>query len=170
MLNYFIFYYIFIYLAYFTTSLFKEMSCYQTLNDLLISPSLPKPSYLNYHQLKGLVYSLESRYPNLAKVYDIGKSVEKRSLLVLKISNSINFRPLGKPMFKYVANIHGDEAIGRQLLIYFASYLLLNYDKNERVKNILDTVETHILFSMNPDGFEKAQEGNCAGISNNNTG
>ena len=42
-------------------------------------------------------------------------------------------RELGKPMFKWVANMHGNEVIGRQLVIFMAKYLLMNYGEDKRV-------------------------------------
>ena len=42
-------------------------------------------------------------------------------------------RELGKPMFKWVANMHGNEVVGRELVINMAKYLLTNYGKDERV-------------------------------------
>jgi hypothetical protein len=36
------------------------------------------------------------------------------------------FRGLLVPMVKFVANIHGDECVGRELLIRLARYLLFN--------------------------------------------
>ena len=160
MLNYFINYLIFIYLILLKTRFSHQGS--SNLVDLTFS----KANYLNYDQLKEYLHSLQSEYSTFAKVYTIGQSVEKRSLIVLKISNSIDSRPIGRPMVKYVASMHGDEAVGRQLLIYLSSYLLSNYLKLDRVKNILDSVELHFLFSMDPDGFEKAKEGNSAGNGN----
>jgi len=55
------------------------------------------------------------RYPRLAKLHSIGKSVQKRELYVLQITDSVQDEPrrLGKPMFKWVANMHGNEAVGR---------------------------------------------------------
>ena len=42
-------------------------------------------------------------------------------------------RELGKPMFKWVANMHGNEVVGRELVINMAKYLLTNYGQDERV-------------------------------------
>uniref|UniRef100_T1L0V9 Peptidase M14 domain-containing protein n=1 Tax=Tetranychus urticae TaxID=32264 RepID=T1L0V9_TETUR len=122
--------------------------------------------YLNYENLTKFVHLLELRFPGLVKVYSVGTSLEKRELWAMKITNT-HKRPLGKPMFKYVANMHGDETVGRQMLIRLAWHLVSNYDKNTRITHIVDTIETHLLFSMNPDGFERAKLGDCDGISKN---
>ena len=71
------------------------------------------------------------------------------------------------PMFKYVANIHGNEALGQHLLLVLAQYLCHNYGTNQRVTNILDTTEIHLLSSMNPDGLQTAKEGDCFGAERN---
>ena len=50
--------------------------------------------------------------------YKLGHSTEDRELLCMRISQGVrNQRTLLKPMVKYVANIHGDEAVGREMLI-----------------------------------------------------
>ena len=42
-------------------------------------------------------------------------------------------RVVGKPMFKWVANMHGNEAVGRQMVIFMTQYLLSNYGVEDRV-------------------------------------
>ena len=36
-------------------------------------------------------------------------------------------REVGKPMLKWVAKMHGNEAVGRQLVMFMAKYLLANH-------------------------------------------
>nr|XP_012140788.1 PREDICTED: carboxypeptidase D-like [Megachile rotundata] len=119
------------------------------------------PHYTHYEELKQLFSSLARTYPTLAKVSSIGKSVEGRDLLVLEISENVRERKLGEPMVKYVANMHGDEAVGRELLVYLAQYLLHNYGKDERVTKLVNNTDIFLMPSMNPDGFEKSEEGKC---------
>lgn len=112
------------------------------------------------------LHKITELYPTIAKLYSIGKSVEKRDLWVVKISTNVNDdRPVGKPMFKYVGNMHGNEALSRQLLLYLIQHLLTNYGKDDYVTRLINSTEIHILPSMNPDGFERAKEGDCNGIA-----
>ena len=62
-------------------------------------------------------------------------------------------------MMKWVGNMHGNEALGRQMLVYYVEYLLVNYGKESRVTNLVDNTNIFVMVSMNPDGFETAKEG-----------
>lgn len=117
--------------------------------------------YVTNEQLQKCLKNIESRYPLLSKVYSIGRSVNGQDLSVISISENVHSREVGKPMFKYVANIHGDEALGRQLLLVLAKYLLEQYHHNDRINNLLKKTEIHLLPSINPDGFNNSVEGVC---------
>ncbi|KAJ8675417.1 hypothetical protein QAD02_011203 [Eretmocerus hayati] len=131
-----------------------------------INENFVRPRYHHYNELKKLFDKLQQEFPSLARVFSIGKSVEGRELLVLEISQNVGRRKLLKPMVKYVANMHGDEPVGRELMIYLAQYLLYNYGKDPRVTRLVNNTDIFIMPSLNPDGFEKSKEGNCYSLSN----
>ena len=49
------------------------------------------------------------RYPGNAVVYEIGRSVQKRKIIGIRIGTTNERRELLKPMVKIVANMHGNE-------------------------------------------------------------
>jgi len=69
-------------------------------------------------------------------------------------------------MFKWVANMHGNEAIGRELVIAMCRYLLENYGKDDRVTSLVNGTDLWMMPSLNPDGFEIAKEGHCYNVIN----
>lgn len=119
--------------------------------------------YYNYDNLTRLLQSLALQYPHIAKLSSVGQSVEGRELWVMRITKDPDMDSPGKPKFKYVGNMHGDETVSRQVLVYLVEYLLANYGNEPRVSELVDTTDVYIMPSMNPDGFERSREGDCNG-------
>lgn len=124
--------------------------------------------FLNYHFR--VLHDLANKYPNITRLYSIGKSVQGRELYVLEIAQHPGEHRFGIPEFKYVANMHGNEVVGRELLLLFAKYLLENYKIDDRITKLIDTTRIHLLPSMNPDGYELAVEGDASsGVGRKNS-
>ncbi|KAL2096139.1 hypothetical protein ACEWY4_008287 [Coilia grayii] len=119
--------------------------------------------YYNYEDLTRLLKSLAVKYPHIANLSSIGESVMKRELWVMRITKDPNVDLPGKPKVKYVGNMHGDETVSRQVLVYLVEYLLDRYGSDPRVTELINNTDIYIMPSMNPDGFEKSVEGDCLG-------
>ncbi|KAL3269150.1 hypothetical protein HHI36_008230 [Cryptolaemus montrouzieri] len=70
---------------------------------------------------------------------------------------------LGIPNIKLIGNIHGNEAVGREIILNFMEYLRTEYDTNTTIQWLLNNTRLHFLPTMNPDGFAVSHEGMCIG-------
>jgi hypothetical protein len=113
--------------------------------------------------------SIATSYPNLAKLYSIGQSGQGRNLWVMKLALNpqVDDQTDPRPQFKYIANMHGVEIVGRELMVLFITDLLQQYGKDPLVTNILNKIQLHILVSMNPDGAIRGRRGNATGVDLN---
>ncbi|KAK7501785.1 hypothetical protein BaRGS_00006871 [Batillaria attramentaria] len=125
-----------------------------------------------YHdavQLEAFLTNISQTYPEITRLYSIGKSINGVDLWVIAIGESPRDHVTLRPNVKYVGNMHGNEVVGREELLHFIEYLVTNYGQMENVTHLLNTSTVHILPSMNPDGFAVAStEPACNGIGRGN--
>lgn len=116
--------------------------------------------YMSNAELKEAITEFGQRCSHISHIYSIGKSVKGFPLLVIEISDRPS-QEEAEPSFKFIGNVHGDEPVGRELLLHFADWLCSNYMKDPLATLIVKNVHLHLLPSMNPDGFAMRQRGNA---------
>ena len=114
----------------------------------------------NYYDLMKFCSRVAREHPEATR-FAIGKSVQQRELLGVRIRTA----PRRKKI-KLVANMHGDETVGRELLVLLVDHILTNKGDPD-IKALLDVAEIHVLPSMNPDGFARGRRTNALGYDLN---
>ena len=102
---------------------------------------------------------MEEKYPLIARRFSLGQSARNRTLWGIRITDNLD-KEEDEPEFKYVANMHGDETVGREIMVHFVRELLENYSVNAETRRLIDETDISIVPSMNPDGFELGRRAN----------
>ncbi|XP_078273433.1 carboxypeptidase M-like isoform X2 [Rhinoraja longicauda] len=103
--------------------------------------------------LESFLQRVRTSYPSITHLYSVGKSVEGVDLWVLAIGKHPEEHTVGTPEVKYIGNIHGDELVGREMLLHLIEHLVENYGKDPTITEIINSTRIHIMPSMNPDGY-----------------
>ncbi|XP_045685900.1 carboxypeptidase M [Phyllostomus hastatus] len=118
-------------------------------------------SYHHQEEMEEFLKNVAQNYTSITHLHSIGKSVKGRNLWVLVVGRSPKEHRIGIPEFKYVANMHGDETVGRELLLHLIEYLVTNDGKDPEITSLINSTRIHIMPSMNPDGFEAVKKPDC---------
>ncbi|XP_054480553.1 carboxypeptidase M [Anoplopoma fimbria] len=113
--------------------------------------------YHDNRQIEQYLVQIRDSNPDITHLYSIGQSVRGQQLWALALSLTPQRHTVGIPEFKYVANMHGNEVLGRVLLLQLIDDLVRGYRNNETWSlQLLKSTRIHILPTMNPDGFNAA--------------
>uniref|UniRef100_A0AAZ3RFA9 Peptidase M14 domain-containing protein n=1 Tax=Oncorhynchus tshawytscha TaxID=74940 RepID=A0AAZ3RFA9_ONCTS len=126
-----------------------------------LSPDEPSTiiqfAYHSNAQMYSVLKRTAAKCSHISRTYSIGRSTEGKDLLAIEFTDNPGGHELLEPEIKLVGNMHGNEVLGRQLLLYLAQYLCSEYLLgNQRIQTLVNTTRIHILASMNPDGYELA--------------
>uniref|UniRef100_A0A183B1T7 Carboxypeptidase N catalytic chain n=1 Tax=Echinostoma caproni TaxID=27848 RepID=A0A183B1T7_9TREM len=111
-----------------------------------------------YHTNGDISLFLENvnrKCPDISHVYLLDDNVGGNNLTAINQVCFSHFSSL--PHFKYIANMHGNEILGRELLLMLAHDLCTGWRKNDqKITNLIKLTRIHLLPTMNPDGWSKA--------------
>lgn len=107
--------------------------------------------FYDHAGLGAILARLHKQFPELTKLYSIGKSVEGRDLWCLEVT-SRKGDAKRKPGMYIDGNIHGNEVQGGEAVAYTAWYLCHQYGNLEKVTELLDRCVFYLFPTINPDG------------------
>lgn len=109
--------------------------------------------YHSYQEVEKDLINLEESHPHLAKVYDIGDSLERRNIYALKISDNVSMDE-DEAEVLFIGCHHAREWISVEVPFLLGKYLVENYDSNAEIKDLVDRSQIWIVPLLNPDGLE----------------
>lgn len=125
-------------------------------NAAAVSTSTLEFRHHSNEEIPEILSSIHGRCPNITRVYTLSeRSVRGLPLYVMEFTTTPGYHQLYHPEFKYIANMHGNEVLGRELLLHMANYLCEQYLAGDPdIQKLINLTRIHLLPSMNPDGWQ----------------
>ncbi|MCU0606934.1 MAG: carboxypeptidase regulatory-like domain-containing protein, partial [Candidatus Edwardsbacteria bacterium] len=118
--------------------------------------------YHNYSQMVSFLDSIRAKYPAITRKVSFGTTVEGRALWAFLITDNPDASE-NEAEVRLAANIHGDEVVGKELLLALIDSLTRSYGSNATITNYVNTREIWVVPCLNPDGLESGQRYNANG-------
>lgn len=114
----------------------------------------------NNTELAAILQQVHNQCPDISRLYTLSEpSVQGVPLYVLEFSDNPGHHELTEPEMKYVANMHGNEVLGRELVLHLADHICKSYLAGDKeMITLVHSTRIHLLPSMNPDGWKIATD------------
>lgn len=126
----------------------------------------PLDEYHTNDEIATLFAAWQTAYPDYFHYESIGLSVQNRNIWACKVSDNVT---VDEPEIevKYIANMHGDEVVGKENCLRFIENLLTQRDTVPAYQELMSDFEMWFVPSMNPDGLALVQRYNYNGVDLN---
>ncbi len=108
--------------------------------------------FYDHAGLTAILVRLRKAFPELTRLYSIGKSSQGREIWCLEVTAQNVGEPDRKPAMYIDGNIHGNEVQAGETVAYTAWYLCHQYGRLDKVTSLLDERVFYLVPSINPDG------------------
>lgn len=115
-------------------------------------------SFRSYSEPGGIrdeITATAARFPNLAKLETIGRSVQGQPILAVKVTKNARTIPDGgRPAVLYASTQHAREWITPEMTRRLLHHVLDSYGTNAEITKLVDSTELWFLPVANPDGYD----------------
>ncbi|KTF89565.1 hypothetical protein cypCar_00043260 [Cyprinus carpio] len=109
----------------------------------------------SYKEMRQLMKVVNEMCPNITRIYNIGKSYNGQKLYAIEISDNPGEHELGEPEFRYTAGSHGNEVLGRELLLLLMQFMCQEYlSGNTRIRRLGSELSGWSLGRWSQDGLD----------------
>jgi len=109
--------------------------------------------YKTLEQVNAKLNQMAADRPDLATVFEVGRSFEDRPIYGIRISGP----GAGKPAIMFNGCHHAREWISVMVPMWIADKLVYEYDRDARIQTVVDQIEFFIIPVVNVDGFVYSQ-------------
>jgi len=126
----------------------------------------PLDAYHTNEEIATLFTGWQAAYPDYFHYEAIGISAGGRTVWACKVSDNVS---ADEPEIevKYIANMHGDEVVGKENCLRFIEELLTQRDTVPAYQELMSDFEMWFIPCMNPDGLASASRYNGDGVDLN---
>ena len=126
-----------------------------------------RDDYPTSKEIENILINIVAENQNIMRMFSLGKTHEGKNIWAIKISDNPEIDEL-EPEVKYIANMHGDEIVGRELMVLLIREFALGHRiLNPKIVNLVNNLEIFIVPSMNPDGADHVRRGNSRWVDLN---
>ncbi len=115
----------------------------------------PDKEYKNPQKIAEFLQEVHGRFPEITTLKVIGKSLEGRDILAIKISDNASKKEVGEPVILFNSMHHARELMTPEVAIDIIDYLTQKYNADDKVTSWVDRNEIWVVPMFNVDGNQK---------------